>query len=292
MRSIIFGITGQDGFYLNQICKDHGIEVHGVSRTDKRYVLGDVADREFVFDLIRKLQPDFVFHLAANSTTRHDALFENHSSISTGTINVLEACLRFSPQARIFLAGSALQFRNEGSPIAGIEPFEARDPYSAERIYTAYSARYFRTLGLKIYIGYFFHHDSSLRSEKHMSMRIARAAHRIGQGSTERLAIGNIEVVKEFNYAGDLMNAVWLYVNQDRKFETVIGSGAGYPLKVWAKACFDIANRNWWEHIETDSSFKPDFHSLVSDPSFLFSLGWRPTVSIGELARKMMTLEL
>src|SRR6202008_1963773 len=108
-----------------------------------------------VSKLIEEQKPDFIFHLAANSTTRHDALFENHATISTGSFNILEAVKNYSPQTKVFISGSGLQFVNADKPIKETDAFEARDPYSVSRIHSVYAARYYRRLGVKAYVGYF-----------------------------------------------------------------------------------------------------------------------------------------
>src|SRR4051812_23432277 len=113
MKAIIFGISGQDGFYLNELLTGHDIEVTGVSRSaGTNFVQGNVQQLDFVTALVTKIQPDYIFHLAANSTTGHEALFENHETISTGTFNILEAVFKFSKHTKVFLSGSAVQFEN------------------------------------------------------------------------------------------------------------------------------------------------------------------------------------
>src|SRR5690349_264851 len=228
MKAIIFGVNGQDGYYLSQLLLGRGIDVIGVSRSQGASIIGNVADGKFVRDLVQNGKPDYIFHLAANSTVRHDVLFENHETISTGTLNILESVYRYSPSTRVFISGSALQFVNNGHPITETDPFEALNPYSVSRIQSVYAARYFRTLGLRTFVGYFFHHDSPRRPERHINMKIAQAAIRIGKGSEETIELGNIDVVKEYNYAGDLMTAIWTLVNQEVTHEAVIGSGKGY----------------------------------------------------------------
>ncbi|WP_315824121.1 GDP-mannose 4,6-dehydratase [Paraflavitalea speifideaquila] len=155
MTAIIFGANGQDGYYLSELLLKNNLQVIPVSRQGN-VVKTDVADFESVKSLIQQHKPDYVFHLAANSTTRHEALFENHTTIATGTLNILEAVKTIWPQAKVFISGSGLQFKNEGRPIKETDAFEARDAYSVSRIQSVYAARYYRTLGLKVYVGYFF----------------------------------------------------------------------------------------------------------------------------------------
>src|SRR4029077_7495095 len=120
---------------------------------------------------------------------------------------------------------SGLQFRNAGAPIDEDAPFEASRPYSVARIQATYAARYYRSLGLKAYVGFLFHHESPLRKTGHLSHVIASAARRIGAGSDEKLEIGDASVVKEWTFAGDTVAGILALVDQDTVFEAVIGSG-------------------------------------------------------------------
>ena len=287
MNALIFGARGQDGQYLTELLLSLRIEVIGITRSASNIFI-DVSNYSFVESLIKRTKPDFIFHFAANSTTKHDALFENHLAISTGTLNILESVYKYSKATKVFISGSGLQFVNKGIPISEIDPFEARDPYCVARIQSVYAARYFRSLGLQVYVGYFFHHDSPLRSERHLNMRIAKAARRIKEGSGEYIQIGNLDVIKEFNYAGDFMNAIWMLINQDEYFEIVVGSGKGYRIKEWISICFDLVNLDWTKYVRIDDSFTPDFISLVCNPALLNSIGWTPQLDITDLAQKMM----
>ena len=287
MKAIIFGANGQDGYYLSELLKQEGIEVIGVSRNNG-FLKTDISSYNEVSELIKLHQPNYIFHLAANSTTRHDALFENHQTIATGTTNVLEAVKSFSPHSKVFISGSGLQFVNNNLPIKEIDLFEARDAYSVSRIHSVYAARYYRRLGLKVYVGYFFNHDSPRRTERHMSQKIAAFAKRIRAGADEKLEIGDISVIKEWTFAGDVVKGIWTFVNQDKVFEANIGSGKGYSIEDWLNACFEITGKNWRNYIVLKNDFIPEYQSLVSDPSLIFSLGWKPEVSFHELAGMMM----
>ena len=291
MKAIIFGINGQDGFYLNELLTSQHTEVTGVSRSaNKNYLQGNVKDVDFVTTLIAKQQPDYVFHLAANSTTKHEALFENHETICTGTLNILEAVYKFSKHTKVFLSGSAVQFENKGLPINEQTAFAAQSPYAVSRIQSVYAGRYFRSLGIQVYVGYFFHHDSPLRTERHINQRIAMAVIRIARGSNEKIEIGNINVQKEFNFAGDMMKAVWTLVNQNNVHEAVIGSGKAYSIKQWVETCFKLVNKNQDEYIIEKSGFNPGFEILVSDPALIFSIGYQPEIDMQHLAKMMIKL--
>ena len=287
MKAIIFGASGQDGFYLSALLREKGIESIGVSRHGQSGKV-DVSRFDEVERLIRDIQPDYVFHLAACSSTRHDVLFENHQTISSGALNVLESVRRHSPGARVFLAGSAVQFRNDGEIIDEATPFQASSPYAVARIQSVYAARYYRSLGIRAYVGYLFHHESPRRPPGHVSSMIADAARRIADGSDEILEIGDVSVEKEWTFAGDTVRAILTLVDQENVFETVIGSGEGHTIEAWLERCFGLIKRPWRDHVRLAVRFRPEYRRLVSRPALIHSLGWSPSVGLDELAALMV----
>ena len=287
MKAIIFGANGQDGQYLTLLLLKEKIQVIRISRSGD-FLKTAITSYDEVTALIQKEQPDFIFHLAANSTTKHDALFENHNTIATGTLNILEAVKEFSPHTKVFISGSGLQFINEGNPIKETDPFAANDAYSISRIQSVYAARYFKSLGIKVYVGYFFNHDSPLRTERHVTKMISETVKRIAAGSNEKLKIGDMSVVKEWSYAGDIVKGIWLLVNQDKIFEANIGSGIGYSIKEWIEVCFKLVSLNMNENVEIRNDFVSSYKKLISDNSVIKSLGYQPEVSFSSLAKMMM----
>ena len=287
MKAIIFGVSGQDGYYLSALLGKEGYEVIGVSRQGNSSNI-DISDYTSVAELVKQHKPDYIFHLAANSTTNHDAVFENHATITTGTLNILEAVKTNSPLTKIFISGSGLQFRNENKPIKETDMFEARDAYSVSRIQSVYAARYFRSIGIKAYVGYFFNHDSPIRAERHMTKKIAEAAKRIAAGSNEKIDIGDVDAVKEYTYAGDVVKGIWTLVNQDEITEANISSGKGYSIEDWLVQCFSTVNKKWQDYVTVKNDFISPYKQLVSDPSLILSTGWKPETSFEELAQLMM----
>lgn len=287
-RALIFGSNGQDGFYLNQLLSSSGITVINISRTNAM-VCGSVSDYNFVQNLVKENLPDYIFHFAARSSTKHEFLFENHETIATGTINILESVKLFSPLTRVFISGSAMQFKNNSRSIDETTEFEASSPYSLARIHSVYAARYYiKTFRLKVYIGYLFNHDSPLRTEQHINQKIVRAVQRIASGSTEKLILGNIEVQKEFNFAGDIVNAVWKLVNQETISEAVIGSGKVYTIKDWLEFCFSLKKLHWQNYVLLQSDYIPEYRILLSNPRIIKGIGWEPKIDFYQLANMMM----
>lgn len=290
MKAVIFGSNGQDGYFLTKLLNINNVEVFDSSRNNSNYN-GNIEDIKFVEKLIKKVKPNYIFHFAAHSTTSHNAIYENHSAICTGTINILESSRKYSPNSKIFLSGSAMQFKNNELPINEKTSFEAKSPYAFSRIHSVYAGRYFREIyGMKIFIGYFFNHDSLLRSEKHINMKIAQFVTKISSGSEEKLVIGNIDVMKEYNYAEDMVEAVWYLINQEEHFEVVIGSGKAYSILDWTKSCFDKIDKKWEDYVVIDYNYKPEYKILVSNPELILSLGWKPKTDFNKLVNIMMRI--
>ena len=288
MNALIFGINGQDGHYLSELCKPQDIKVIGVSRSGGAWLKGDVSNCEQTESLIKTHMPQYVFHLAANSTTKHDALFENHETISTGTLNILEAVKRHCPDAKVFITGSGMQFVNTGMPITEQDEFEASSVYSVARIQSVYAARYYRSLGIRTYVGYLFHHESPFRKPNHVSKMVALAVQRIAAGSNEFIELGDISVEKEWTFAGDVAKGILTLIEQEEVFEAVIGSGIAYSIQDWLEACFSRIGKDWRNHTRLREGFTREYKRLISNPATIHSLGWIPSVNIQELAEIMV----
>ena len=285
--AIVFGASGQDGYYLNSLLIKQGIMVYLISRNNSP-IQGDIANYPFVESYIKKIVPDFIFHFASVSNINHKFLIENHNSISIGTINILEAVKTYAPNARVFLSGSAEQFKNDNLPISETTKFEAKSSYAAERIYSTYLGRYFRNkYNIKVYIGYFFHHDSPLRKENHLNKKIINFVKSLDVDNKKPLILGDYNIEKEFNFSGDFMEAVWKLINQDEIFECVIGSGKPHKIIDWLDLAFNKIQQNWEDWVETDSNFTPPYEKLYSNPSKIMSLGWKPKNDICSLFNLM-----
>lgn len=285
--AILFGASGQDGYLLNSFLKKQRVKTYLVSRNNSP-IKGDVSNHEFVIQLIKNIKPDYIFHFAATSNVSHEFLFENHSSISIGTINILESVKKYSKQSKVFIAGSAEQFENIGEPINEFSPFKANSSYSAERIYSTHISRYFREkYNVQVYLGFFFHHDSPFRSNNHLNQRIINFVKDLSVESMVKFRIGDYNIQKEFNYSGDFMEAVWILINQNRIYEVVIGSGKPYPISDWLELAFTKRNLDWRDWIEVDKDYQKPYERLFSAPSLMKSLGWEPKIGIGELLNLM-----
>ncbi|HTL10412.1 MAG TPA: GDP-mannose 4,6-dehydratase [Chitinophagaceae bacterium] len=285
-KAIIIGSRGQDGRYLQSLLEERSFEVIAVDRAVGS-ATSAINHFEEICAIIRLHQPAYIFHLAANSTTSHTAWQENHDTISTGSLYVLEAIKLYSPDTKLFLSGSGLQFKNEGHPIKETDPFDAGSIYAVSRIHTVYAARYYRSLGLKVYIGYFFNHDSPYRTERHINRKILSAVQRIAKGSAEKILVGDLSVQKEFGFAGDIVKAIMTLVEQDTVYEAVIGTGVAHSIEEWISICCTLYGLQWQEHVQSNPGFRAEYKILVADPHTIFSLGWEPLVGIHQLAKLM-----
>ena len=286
MNALIFGASGQDGFYLSHLCNQQEMECIAVSRSSSSYK-ADVSNYREVEQFIHRYNPTYIFHLAANSTTRHSALFENHQTITTGTLNILEAVYKHSPTTKVFITGSGLQFKNEGLPIDEESIFEAKSPYSIARIQSVYAARYYRSLGLKVFVGYLFHHESPLRKPNHISQMIIQAVKNIDLGKQTNLELGDISVEKEWTFAGDVAKAIFTLVQQDNMHEAVIGSGIASSIQDWLEECFKLIGKDWQNYVTLKEGFQSEYKRLVSNPQKIKSLNWQPKISLSDLAQMM-----
>jgi GDPmannose 4,6-dehydratase len=286
--AIIFGANGQDGYYLNALLSSIGLNVIRISRTSGD-LIGSIGDFNFVSNIIKKYLPEYVFHFAANSSTHHSTLFENNESISNGTLNLLEAIKLYSKETKVFISGSAMQFQNDNEVISINTPFEHSSLYSVARIHSVYTARYYRDVfDLKVYIGYLFNHDSSFRSERHINQKIAQTAIRIKNGSKELLEIGDLDVQKEFNYAGDIVNAIWVFINQNNIYEIIIASGKLNSISDWVEICFAQCGLDWNKYVRPFNGFISPYKKLYGDASQIKSIGWTPKLDIEGLATIML----
>lgn len=288
MKALIFGATGQDGLYLRTVLESDGITVNGASRYGSDWQV-DVGDRVGVFDIIKKVSPDFVFHLAADSSTSRESLWNNHSAISTGSLAILDAVEQLKPSARVLLVGSGLQFVNTGIPLDERAALDHSSPYSVARNHSLFAGRYFRARGLNVYFAWLFNHDSPFRSARHLNMKIALAAANAKRGSDEPLRIGNLDAMKEFGFAGDIAAALWTLVQQEREFEVVVGTGKAHSIRDWIEACYKIVDLPWEKFIEPMPEYHSPYHQLYSNPSTMLSLGWKPRMGFSDLAQSMMT---
>jgi GDPmannose 4,6-dehydratase len=286
-EALIFGASGQDGVYLTELCRKKQIEPVTVARSEGFRHQGSVVDRSLVENLVKQ-KPNYIFHLAANSTTRHEALFENHETISTGSLNILESVKNYSPNSRVLIVGSGVQFKNTGNAISEKDEFEASNAYAIARIQSVYAARYFRSLGIKTYVAYLFHHESPYRGATHISKMITNKIRGILTGETDKITIGDASVQKEWAFAEDIVEGLFTLVGQDQVFEATIGTGVSHSIMDFLTECFAQANLPLNEHVVFLNNFTPEYSRLVSDPRTINGLGWKAKTDLKNLVKILL----
>lgn len=284
-KALIFGSSGQDGFYLNQILENLNIDVLCSSRSSGD-IKGDVGNFDFVNKVINDFKPSYIFHLAATSSTLDNHIQENFNAIISGTFNILETSRRQSLETKVFISGSAFQFSNHNLPLNEKSSLNSNEFYSFARTKSLSLSRFYRRkYNIKIYFGFLFNHDSPLRNDNFFCKKIINLVKEKRYDHKTKINLGDLSYRKEFSYAKDIMEAVYLLVTQDKVFEAVIGSGTSYSLKDWVEACFQKEQKNFNDFIEY--KYFKNSEILVSDPSLIKSLGWVPKVDFEGLVDLM-----
>ncbi len=290
---VIFGGGGQDGVFLNKLLVSQGYEV--LPFTHKGGEIGpplDVSAFDRVEAVIQKHHPNIVFHLAAKSSTSHEFILENHRTIVDGTLAIMEAVDRHCPNTKVFLASSALVFKNEGHPISEEHELESDSAYAMARLEALQIARYYRHRGRQVYVGFLFNHESHLRPPHSVVRKIVKGVVDIHLSMQSSLSIGNPDVVKEWMWPGDAVAAMLILINQDDIFEACIGDGIGRSVRDYAIACSDVVGISLDNCLVEIPGYKAEYQALVSDPGRIKSLGWTPKVTMQDLAKRMVEHEI
>lgn len=274
-KALICGISGQDGAYLAKLLLDNGYEVYGSSRDAQvssfrnldrlnirqyiQFVSISIQDFRSVLQALLKIRPDEVYNLAGQSSVglSFEQPVETLESISVGTLNLLEA-IRFSNlPIKFYSAGSSECFGDTGSvPADENTPFRPRSPYGVAKAAAFWQvANYREAYQLYACTGILFNHESPLRPERFVTQKIVSSACRIAQGSKETLVLGNINIARDWGWAPDYVEAMWLMLQQKQADDYVIATGQTHQLRDFIHVVFDAVGLNWENHVQTDTSF-------------------------------------
>jgi GDPmannose 4,6-dehydratase len=262
MKSLITGITGQDGSYLAEFLLEKGYEVHGLIRrastfnTDRiehiyqdphdpsaRLFLhyGDLSDSGQLTHLIYNIQPDEIYHLAAQSHVRVSFDMPEYTGdiVGLGTTRILEAIRRSGVKARLYQASSSEMFGDAPPPQNENTPFQPRSPYAAAKVYAYYMVRNYReAYGMFASNGILFNHESPRRGETFVTRKITRAVARIRYGFQDCLYLGNLEARRDWGYAPDYIRAMWAILQQDRPDDFVVATGESHSVREFCELAF------------------------------------------------------
>ncbi len=317
--AMITGITGQDGSYLAEFLLAKGYEVHGLirrastfntTRIDHLYVdpheseaklflhYGDITDGSRLVTLLAQVRPDEVYHLAAQSHVRVSFDEPEYTGDTTGlgTIRLLEAIRMIGLQCRFYQASSSEMFGAAAPPQNEETPFYPRSPYGAAKVYSYWVARNYReAYGLFAVNGILFNHESPRRGETFVTRKVTRAVARIKAGLESEVYLGNLDAVRDWGYAPEFVEAMWLMLQHDEPRDYVVSTGSAYSVRDFVRFAFEHADLDWQEHVRFDERYlRPtEVDALIGDSSVAKSvLGWEACVHTPDLARIMVDADL
>ncbi len=322
--ALITGITGQDGSYLTELLLAKGYEVHGLMRRvsvfttqriehiyqdrhepDVRLKLhyGDMLEPLGLRRILSEIGPDEVYNLAAQSHVRtsFDEPIYTAEVVSIGTLNLLEAIRDYMAstgrQVRFYQASSSEMFGNTRQvPQNEHTPFFPRSPYACAKVHAYFATINYRdAYGLFACNGVLFNHESPRRGETFVTRKITRAATRIKLGLQHELFLGNLDARRDWGFAGDYVEAMWLMLQQEDPDDYVVATGQSYSVREFLDEAFGCLELDWRQYVQMDERYlRPtEVHLLQGDASKARSLlGWRPKVDFPQLVRMMVEADM
>lgn len=316
-RALITGVTGQDGSYLAEFLLAKGYEVHGIKRrsstfnterVDRIYQdphekpnfylhFADLSDASSLWKLLYDIHPDEVYNLAAQSHVRVSFDIPEYTAdiTATGALRLLEAMRSTGVKARFYQASSSEMFGATSPPQNEHAVFHPRSPYACAKLFAhSITVNYREGYGMHASSGILFNHESPRRGETFVTRKIARAAAHIARGLQEKLFLGNLEAKRDWGYAPEYVEAMWLMTQQSEPGDFVIGTGETHSVRDFVEECFALVNLDWRDHIVIDPRyFRPsEVDALQADASKARRLlGWAPRTSFRDLVGIMVDAE-
>ena len=322
--ALITGVTGQDGSYLAELLIKKGYDVHGMMRRTSSFATGridhlrkdfgtsgstlklhygDLGDGTGLRAIIEQVRPDEVYNLAAQSHVRisFDQPEYTADVVGLGTLRVLEALRdhnkRNNRNARFYQAGSSEMFgRVLETPQRETTPFRPRSPYACAKVYAHWqTVNYREAYGLFACNGILFNHESPRRGENFVTRKITRSATRIKIGLQEKLALGNLEARRDWGFAGDYVEAMWLMLQQETPGDFVIATGVTHSVQEFLERVFERVKLDWRKYVENDARFlRPAEVDLLEGDSGKArrELGWTPRVNFDQLVEMMVAADM
>jgi len=318
-KAFITGITGQDGSYLAELLLAKGYEVHGLirrsssfntDRIDHLYTdlhdpktrmylhYGDLSVSGQMTDLLSCIRPDEIYHLGAQSHVRVSFDMPEYTGdvSGLGTLRLLEAIRKTGIQTKFYQASSSEMFGAAPPPQKEDTPFEPQSPYAAAKVYAYYLVKNYRK-AYRIFAcnGILFNHESPRRGETFVTRKVTRAATRIKLGLKDKLYLGNLEAKRDWGFAGDYVEAMWLMLQQEKPDDFVIATGETHSVREFVQKVFEKLNLDYRKHVETDSRYlRPaEVDVLLGDAAKARKiLGWQPKVGFDELIDMMIKADM
>jgi GDPmannose 4,6-dehydratase len=314
-KALITGVTGQDGSYLAEFLLAKGYEVHGIIRRSSsfntgrinhiyqdqhdphphlRLVYGDLNDASSLNRIIRDVAPDEIYNLGAQSHVRVSFDIPEYTGEITaiGAVRLLEAIRESRIPTKFYQASSSEMFGNAPAPQNENTPLLPRSPYAAAKLYAHWmTATYRDGYGLFACSGILFNHESPRRGETFVTRKITKAIARIHAGRQHKLFLGNLDARRDWGFAGDYVEAMWLMMQQDKPDDYVIATGETHSVREFLEEAFGRMNMDWKKYVEIDPRYyRPaEVDLLLGDASKAKSkLNWKPKVHFRELVHMMV----
>ena len=318
-RALITGITGQDGSYLAELLLSKNYEVHGIvrrsstfntSRIDHLYKdshtpgnklhlhYGDITDGVCLSNLVREIRPDETYNLAAQSHVKVSFEIPDFTAQvdAVGTIRLLEAIRAANLDTRFYQASTSELFGGTPSPQSESSPFAPRSPYAAAKLYSYWVVRNYReAYGMHATNGILFNHESPRRGETLVTRKITLAAARIKLGLQSKLYLGNLDAVRDWGYAPEYVESMWLMLQQDAPDDYVVATGIGATVREFCKAAFSVVGLDYRDFVVSEERYErpTEVDSLIGDTSKITSkLGWKAKTDWKALATLMVNSDL
>ncbi len=313
--ALITGVTGQDGSYLAELLLEKGYRVVGMVRRSStvnfdriahlqevenmEIVQGDLLDQLSLIDILKEWQPSEVYNLAAQSfvptSWKQPVLTGEFTAL--GVTRVLDAIRIVNPEIRFYQASSSEMFgKVQEVPQKETTPFYPRSPYGVAKVYGHWiTVNYRESYGLFACSGILFNHESPRRGLEFVTHKVTHAVARIKLGLQKELHLGNLEARRDWGYAGDYVQAMYLMLQQDKPDDYVVATGETHSVGELCQVAFDCVGLNWQNHVITDQKFyRPaEVDLLIGDPSKAHAiLGWKPSVNFKELIQMMVESNL
>lgn len=319
-RALITGITGQDGSYLAEFLLGKGYEVHGIIRRASTFNTGrlepiyedphsgrarlnlhygDLSDASALARLIAKVQPEEVYNLAAQSHVRVSFDSPEYTSdiTATGAVRLLEAIRETGIKPRFYQASSSEMYgKVHDVPQRETTPFYPRSPYGCAKVFAYWiTVNYRESYGLHASNGILFNHESPRRGETFVTRKITRAVAHIQAGIQQKLYLGNLDAKRDWGYAKEYVEAMWLMLQQEQPDDYVIATGETHSVREFLEVAFAHAGLDWQKHVEIDPRYyRPaEVDLLIGDASKAKTkLGWQPKTRFADLARLMVDADV
>ena len=312
-KAFITGITGQDGSYLAELLLEKGYEVHGLVRRSSSFNTwridhirdrialhyGDLVDQNSLVRTLDGVQPDEVYNLAAQSHVKVSFEMPEYTTDVTaqGVLRLLDAVRELGLKTRVYQAGSSEMFGLvQETPQTERTPFHPRSPYGVSKVFGHWMAVNYREgYGMHVSNGILFNHESPRRGENFVTRKITMAVAAIKKGQQRELRLGNLEAKRDWGYARDYVEAMWLMLQQEKPDDYVIATGETHSVREFLEEAFSHAGLEWEDHVVLDPKYlRPaEVDVLLGDPAKArAALGWKPRVTFKELVRLMVDADM